>query len=304
MNIFTKKDFALANNYLNNPNLYIREHKVRINGKIRLLRAYIENNRGAELQKLHEKIALFLQKLYVSASSSFAYKKNTNIVDCVKQHLNGKIFLKSDIHSYFDSITYAKFLKVLNEQNILPENSDKILELLKACFYEDKLPLGFSSSPIISDLYLNELDKKFEKNQNYTYTRYADDFIISSIDENSERLLKQVREELWDDVEMYGLELNEKKTYIRKLESSGDAIHVLGLNLVLQEDSPNRITVSDKYLRETCKELAEYITSKTNEKFAEIKGKISFIKMASLESYQKFKKISQIKLNINIEELF
>ena len=166
------------------------------------------------------------------------------------------------------------------------------------------MPLGFSSSPVISDLYLNELDKKFEKNQNYTYTRYTDDFIISSSDENSERLLKQVREELWDDVEMYGLELNEKKTYIRKLKSSGESIHVLGLNLVLQEDSPNRITVSDKYLRETCKELAEYITSKTNEKFAEIKGKISFIKMASLESYQKFKKISQIKLNINIEELF
>jgi len=62
-----------------------------------------------------------------------------------------------------------------------------------------------------------------------------------------------------DHVPSYGLSLNNKKIYCRIIDKPGDAIHVLGLNLVNSAPAPNRITVSAKYIRETSKEICEYL---------------------------------------------
>ena len=293
---------SLAENYILAPDEYVRIHSVKINGKLRTLRAYKESPKGAALRALHEKISNLLSSCYIPAESSFAYKKGSDILSCIKRHKHVSTFLKSDIRAYFDSISYEKMLGKLKSLPVFQANENLLSVLFKSCFYDDKLPLGFCSSPILSDFYLTELDHKFERIPNIIYTRYADDFIISSQTDNAETLLKQIREDLWDEIESYGLDLNEKKTYIRSLKNKGDSFHALGLNLVFVDKNQNRITVSDSYLRETCKQFAEYIDNQSIEKEVVV-GKINFIRNASQDSYKKFRKLIKIKLGKELEEL-
>ena len=50
------------------------------------------------------------------------------------------------------------------EDSLLGKNSD-LKKLLPACFYENMLPLGFCCSPILSDFYLSDIDKKYENDK-------------------------------------------------------------------------------------------------------------------------------------------
>ena len=186
-NIFNdlEESVSLAKCYILDPDDYVRIHSVKINGKLRTLRAYKESPKGAALRALHEKIADFLSSCYTPAESSFAYKKGSDIFSCINCHKNASTFLKSDI---------------------------------------------------------------------------------------------------------------------RSLKSKGDSFHALGLNLVFVDKNQNRITVSDSYLRETCKQIMEYAHNKSIEKEV-IAGKINFIYNASQGSYKKFKKLVKIKLGKELEEI-
>ena len=140
-------------------------------GKLRHLATYQATPEGRALRRLHTDFARFLSKKYRQAESSFAYAKGKNIQDCVSEHLYGSVFLKTDIHAYFDSISCDKMLEILQPLGV--ENDPEKLKLFTAaCFYDEKLPLGFTSSPLLSDLFLVSLDKKYQKNQQITYTRY------------------------------------------------------------------------------------------------------------------------------------
>ena len=57
-----------------------------------------------------------------------------------------------------------------------------------SCFYfDDWLPIGYPSSPIISNIIMNDIDERItqllsdeERYGNAVYTRYADDIVIST----------------------------------------------------------------------------------------------------------------------------
>lgn len=302
-NYFSKK-LVLVRDYLKNPNKYIKEQIVTINGKKRILYAYQPNKDGDKLRELHKSIVLKLEPLYVSSDCSFAYKKGLNIVDCISKHLDSNAFMKCDIKNFFGSISYENFIKHLNKIVNLDKKSS-LDELLKTCFYQGKLPLGFCSSPLISDIYMTEIDKLFATKKNIIYTRYADDFIISTKLNDTEKLFKGIKSQLWDELEKLDLDLNNKKTRICKQLAIGGHFHSLGLNIVRSENNKNKITISDKYLRETCKDLANYLQleNKTYSKWAEVNGKINFISSSSIDSYNKFEKLVLIKINKNLNDI-
>ena len=299
MNIDLQQLIQTAAAYAADPRKYVREHKVRFNGKVRILRAYASGKEGGDLRALHEAVAQIFAKAYRSSGASFAYKKGENIVKCMQSHLHGCVFFKSDIRKFFDSITYEKYLARLTQYPVL-EQTKGLKDVLAACFYDGSLPLGFCSSPVLSDFYLCDLDKKYEGRVGYVYTRYADDFIVST-GKGGEALLREMENQLWDDIEALGLDLNEKKTYIRALEHDGDHFHALGLNIVRRAAERNAITVGEQYLRSVCKELAT-VTSADMEKVEQVKGKIAFIRMASAESYTKFERLTMIKTGRTLHE--
>ena len=296
----------VAEMYIKNPDDYLRTFTVQINGKKRHIITYKPDKKGAALRHYHELFANLMGCCYESIPNSYAYKKGTGILPCIEQHCESNTFLKADIHEFFNSIQYEILSEEVLKDSICRKNKKLIKTALQACFYEGHLPIGFVTSPVLSDLYLHNLDKAFIGREDIIYTRYADDFIISGVDNLSS--LEVVKSELEDALAEYGLELNNKKTYFRTLRHHGDAIHVLGVNIVNNAPEPNRITVSDRYIRETSKDICQLLENskemgveEIEDKLTSIIGKIEFIRYFSMSSYNKLEKMVSIKHGKRIE---
>ncbi len=288
-----------GDDYLLHPEDYVRTFDVTINGKLRHLKTYKADEKGWNLRRLHTAFSKYVSGRYVHARSSYAYVKKKGILDFVNRHLENDCFLKTDIHAYFDSIKEDDMVMRVRKLRMPGMDRDVIARLTRACFNEGTLPLGFTSSPVLSDLYLVSLDRKYQKNTDVTYTRYADDFLISASGPDALEKLSLFQTELREDLKALGLELNKKKTYYRQFLKPGDAIHVLGVNIVKTEGAKNRVTISDRYVRETSKALCAWLDKepavKTSEELSQICGKIGFIKYCSPDSFQKLEKMIRIK---------
>lgn len=148
---------------------------------------YIPND---ELKLVLSFLSHFIFKsLPIEDDVSFAYRKGLNIKDCLLPHINSKFFYKTDIENFFPSISSSLIkeslyqdiskLSYLNQEE-LSSYLDKILSLVTI---DDQLPIGFPSSPFISNYVMRKYDisiKSFCTNNNLIYTRYSDDIIISS----------------------------------------------------------------------------------------------------------------------------
>ncbi|HQA98198.1 MAG TPA: reverse transcriptase domain-containing protein [Clostridia bacterium] len=304
----------LAEAYAAKPDEYVREHAVIIQGRRRRIVTYRIDKKGAQLRLFHQRIAAVIQYRYQSCDNSYAYKKNRGILDCLYRHLDSTCFLKTDIHSYFDSVRFEDLLTAAFRSPVLRHHSDMMRTLLSACFYEGRLPIGFVSSPVLSDLYLVKLDRKMSTIEGMVYTRYADDFLLSVQRPDQKLVLEEALVQLVGALQELGLETNRKKTYYRTMAIPGDAIHVLGLNLVRQDGKPNRITVSDRYLRkisllagELKENRAALCDEEVIEKFNRLAGQISFVNYASMDSAVKLTKMLAVKLgytgNLDIKSL-
>ena len=288
--------------YFANPDSYVRTYIVQINGKVRHIITY-DGEKGNQLRHFQNEFIKFVNPAYISSPSSHAYKEGHSIMTCVKQHMNNIAFLKSDIHSYFDSIDFTILFNRLLKIRFFAERKNDLRKCLKACFYNNHLPIGFVSSPILSDIYLTDIDKKYSRSKKYTYTRYADDFIISTNDDNYEKIFEGVKDNLIKDLHTLKLELNDKKTYVRKLNQKGDAIHVLGVNIVRQTKNRNKITISDKTIRQISKDFCKLVNKKRisndnfNKEFDRLYGQMQFVKLCSQSSKKKLEKMLSIKLN-------
>ena len=171
--------------------------------------------------------------------------------------------------------------------------------------------LLFVSSPVISDIYLNRFDQTIsEAYPSCAYTRYADDIIVSAQGEEAEQTLSAVRETIDRELAERSLKVNEKKTYLRRLKNPGDAIHLLGLNLVRRENERYEITVSDSFLRKTSMDFCEYVSEKDEMdpeecelEFSRVFGRISYVTANSARSNEKLRKMLSVKLNRSIPDL-
>lgn len=298
-----KQTIALIDEYAANPEKFIRAFTIVINGKRRNIITYQPNEMGARLRNLQRKFVCVLRGLYQPSEHSYAYKEGTSTKACLERHMTNDHFLKTDIHAYFDSVSLDLLKeKVFALSPKMQREHAYWTKILSACFYEGKMPIGFVSSPMLSDIFLKDVDERFGSMEGISYTRYADDFIISSAGDGSEKRLQYVLDELTDEIVARQLELNKKKTYFRHLRLEGDAIHILGLNLVRTAEKTNRITVSDRFIRETSMELCLLMQGKeqlndweARKRFCAVMGKVGYITYASEHSTRKLQKMLQVK---------
>jgi group II intron reverse transcriptase/maturase/CRISPR-associated endonuclease Cas1 len=168
--------------------------------------------------------------------------KAINRVKHIIQHEKPSWMIECDIHNFFDNITHAILKELLH-----PHIQDKeLIEIILLCIKMGNvdaqgrwldnpkgLPQGAILSPLLSNLYLNELDK-FIVNQKISYVRYADDFVIlSKHKKDAERILIETEKFL---IEQLKLELNPE----HKIISMNESFNFLGIsfnktNLFLSE---------------------------------------------------------------------
>ena len=134
-----------------------------------------------DLTMLVQKIILSqLKKINYEFSPCIkAFMKNTSILDNAKSHLKNPYLIHYDLRDFFDTVYFDKISGWLKKNDV---DSASVKIIKKWCFWKGHLPQGAPTSPFLSNIACENLDKRFLKlaeKLNATYTRYADDIIIS-----------------------------------------------------------------------------------------------------------------------------
>lgn len=127
-------------------------------------------------------------------TNAFAYIKGRSTLDAVKRHQqnDSQWYGKYDLHDFFGSTTLEFVIHMLERifpfnlvlQN--PEGREELVKALNLAFLNGGLPQGTPISPTITNIMMIPVDYKLSQilrqyqKQKFIYTRYADDFIISS----------------------------------------------------------------------------------------------------------------------------
>ena len=240
--------------YQSNPDLYVFPFIIHEKNKDREIITYNDNNNGLAFRHYHEKLLIKLNA-FPSSNNSYAYKEHSSTKKALMPHLESNLFIKMDIKSFFESITFEKFCDQISKYSNILNDANITMDQIKDCFYNDHVSLGYVTSPKISDMFLYDLDialleslNKFEK---IKYSRYCDDILISTKDNDFGELLtfKAIIEE---NLEKIGLSLNQKK--IQKFDLSiNPSVHFLGLNISkdINNQGKNKISVSKSFILKT-----------------------------------------------------
>ena len=121
-----------------------------------------------------------------------------------------------DIKGFFDNIPHKKLMKILTKYIADGTVLDMIWKWLKAGHMEEGkfhntesgTPQGGVISPILANIYLNELDWELDK-ENVRFVRYADDFLLFAKTEEEIRRAGAVANRVINDL---GLEVSIEKT--------------------------------------------------------------------------------------------
>ena len=143
-----------------------------------------------------------------------------------------------DLRSYFDTVKHYVLLNKVAER----VSDEQILTLLKGMLKaggKQGLPQGSVLSPLLSNIYLNEVDKMLEKAKEVTregkytyveYARFADDAVIL-VDGHArwEWLWNGIRKRLFEELHKVKVEVNEEKTKFLDLKK-GESFGFLGFD--------------------------------------------------------------------------
>jgi RNA-directed DNA polymerase len=184
-----------------------------------------------------------LSKLHVSPYS-YAYNKNQKIIKCAEQHLKCTWLIKIDLRLFFESLSEIQVYKVFADAGYgalvsfeMARLCTKVLDHIAKKYqktnwisrnnmpihdYNDKrighLPQGAPTSPKLANLIVQKLDFEIAdliKDTGLTYTRYADDLILSTCqpDFTRQKGLETIKK-IYKFLPKYGLRPNTQKAQI------------------------------------------------------------------------------------------
>ncbi|MCD9540600.1 RNA-directed DNA polymerase [Photobacterium carnosum] len=192
-------------------------------------------------------------------NSCVGFVKKKSYLDLLEPHRYSKKFTRLDISSFFHSISIsdvkASLTPYVNPLFLDKEKKISTLEKIIECITYDVpltssntifrgkkiLPMGFSSSPVISNVVFRKIDIQIQKyciENKIIYTRYADDMLFSS----NKELVSQVEfiNKIQSLVSQLSLRINERKT----ITTSGH----ISLNGYVIDGSSGTIRLSNKKL--------------------------------------------------------
>lgn len=203
-------------------------------------------------------------------TSAFAYVKGRSTIDALKRHQQNesKWFGKYDLSNFFGSTTIEYVLHMLSmifpfsEVMKSEHGKEELAKALELGFLNGGLPQGTPLSPTLTNIIMIPVDYKLSKelrdynNQRYVYTRYADDFQVSSKYSFS---FKEIEKLIVDVLSSFGAPFNLNASKTRYGSSAG---RNWNLGLMLGKD--NKITVGHKRKRQFWAMLTSYVMDKRN----------------------------------------
>ena len=163
-----------------------------------------------------------------------AIDRVTHAIHCRKTRV-----IDLDLRAYFDSVRQDRLLAKVAKRI----QDDEVMHLLKAILKASGsigVPQGGGISPLLSNIYLNEVDQMLERAEAVTckgaytyveYARFADDLVVLIDDAHQSRkgLFKAVERRLREEFARLGVEINEEKSRRVNLER-GESFGFLGFD--------------------------------------------------------------------------
>lgn len=280
---------------ITHPDIVVRHIKTK--NKVRKIITY--RSEDCELKQKHRKINSFLQSRFIPSVFSKGYVKGRSIYDNALAHMYNDYFIMLDIKDFFPHICHKQLSeKIFHEINLV--KADQISrkecnDIIDSCSIATRgLPLGFITSPILSNIYLKEFDctfygqlKKMELN-NIIYTRYADDIIVS-FKSGSITALPKIEAEIIGTVSSllsrYGLQLNNRKTRSYNLNISNH-VRITGINITKAQDGYRHLSVGRALKNELFWDAIKCFETPDEEEIQRIKGLQSFVLSVEKNGYE------------------
>jgi RNA-directed DNA polymerase len=174
---------------------------------------------------------------------SFGYRPKKSAHDAVGRVRRGILQRKTrvidlDLRSYFDNVRHHLLLEKIAAR----VDDDAIMGLLKKILKSSGsrgVPQGGVISPLLSNIYLNEVDRMLQRAQEVTchegwtaieYCRWADDIVVL-VDSHSRHgwLFDAVQKRLREEFDKLQVEVNEEKSRVVDLER-GECFEFLGFD--------------------------------------------------------------------------
>ena len=205
-------------------------------------------------------------------TSAFAYVKKRSPVIAIQRHQanESKWFAKYDLTNFFGSTTLDWTMDMFStifpfsEVVMYKSGYEALRTALELAFLDGGLPQGTPISPLITNIMMIPIDYKLAntfrdwENQRFVYTRYADDFQVSSkYDFNFRDVEKVIIDTLAEFNAPFSL--NVKKT--RYGSSAGS-----NWNLGVMLNKDNEITVGYRKKRQFQAMLSSYVMDRQNGK--------------------------------------
>lgn len=228
-----------------------------------------------EVQRLI--LDLVLKNIPVSLCST-GFIEGKSIINNANKHINKKFVLNIDLENFFNTIGSLRVYSMFIAYGIQHKEAEKMTNI---CTYKGCLPQGAPSSPCISNIICNNLDKRLAnlcKIIDGNYTRYADDITISTNNAKIKKYIKTIEKIIIEE----GFQINYKK---HRLLTHNTKQVVTGI--VVNE----KLNIDKNYIRKIRQELYycnkygikqhmlhENINIDEDQYINSLKGKINFIK--------------------------
>jgi len=123
-----------------------------------------------------------LTQLHEASPTSHGFLQGRSIVTNALPHVGRRWVFNLDLEDFFPTVRAHRIQGMLVKPPYsLSKNVAEIVTRL--CTYQGRLPAGAPTSPVLSNMICHSLDRKLDqvaRENNCTYTRYADDLTFSS----------------------------------------------------------------------------------------------------------------------------
>jgi len=220
----------------------------------------------AELKKLQSILSNYLQSTYYFEKSSAAYgfivgvrneEDRRNVLTNAQKHINKPFMVNIDLKDFFHAVSQKRVIQIFSGPPFYFKR-DLPTILAGLTTYENHLPMGTPTSPVLSNFACRALDVEltaFAERMNLVYTRYADDMTFSAnqkIDAQAFNVLKGI-------IEKAGFIINERKL---KFYGPNDPKIITGLIVT------DKVTLEPGYLprlKEEIQRLKEVVVTQNEQ---------------------------------------